>query len=408
MIKFVLVTCLFSGVVFAQAKEENGFEAALRSTMLYNPQVHGQQSRVNAQNSAVEAAKTERYPTLRLSADNLDRDHDMATLTLNQPVWTFGKISSAIDLAEARHNAEQVALLQVRRRLLENTAAAYIRIEGIRQFLKIHQLNIEELEKFHQRITRRNQGKLASEADVRLAFSRLTQAKLNLERQKGELAIAESELLTYTKQYVGSEPPVAREYTRLPLTAEIQRQASQQHADILYSQALVKSARLALQQQRTAAFPTVSLQVEHELADVYNNDDRTRVGVVLSGSLDGMGFRSYNEVNSARSRLNAAQLDVDVARIEVSRRIKSLMLNRRTQESLREAQQATVDALESTRESYLRQYETNRKSWMELLNTQRELNTARIALMQIDNDWLSYSIQIVALTGGLDRIAGLQ
>jgi adhesin transport system outer membrane protein len=83
------------------------------------------------------------------------------------------------------------------------------------------------------------------------------------------------------------------------------------------------------------------------------------------------------------------------------------MANRRVQNNLKYSQGLTVEALEATMASFLRQYETGRKSWVEVLNTQRELTQTRLLFSQIKSEWLSLSLKVAAITGSLDEPAGL-
>ena len=84
------------------------------------------------------------------------------------------------------------------------------------------------------------------------------------------------------------------------------------------------------------------------------------------------------------------------------------MTNRSVQALLTQAQQESVDALDETLSSYMRQYESGRKTWLEVLNTQRELTEQRIQLTQTQSDWLVTSLRIAAITGMLDSISGIQ
>jgi len=132
------------------------------------------------------------------------------------------------------------------------------------------------------------------------------------------------------------------------------------------------------------------------------NEDRA--GLVLEASLDGAGFTSLGQVRSAVARRSAAEQDIDVTRNELRYRVEQLKSNLRLQNQLVEALSATVTALEGTAESFLRQYETGRKSWLDLLNTQRELQQQQLELEQSVNERLAIALQINALIGGLDAI----
>jgi len=155
------------------------------------------------------------------------------------------------------------------------------------------------------------------------------------------------------------------------------------------------------------ALPTIFLQVQHNFLDRPLNTDETSVGVTIIGSLEGMGFARRGRINSAAARLNAANEDIRVSIEDVRRRVGVLATNRMTQVVLMRSQKEAIQAVAETLESFIRQYEAGRKSWVEVLNTQRELTVLRFELAQIENDYLTLSLRLVALTGGLDEVAGI-
>lgn len=57
--------------------------------------------------------------------------------------------------------------------------------------------------------------------------------------------------------------------------------------------------------------------------------------------------------------------------------------------------------------SYQRQYVAGTKSWLDVLNIQREFSEQQLQLVQSKSDWEIYSLQLAALTGGLDPLVTL-
>ena len=80
-----------------------------------------------------------------------------------------------------------------------------------------------------------------------------------------------------------------------------------------------------------------------------------------------------------------------------------LMLNRQVLQNSIQSQRQVVDSLTDTLASFMRQYQSGRKSWMEVLNTQRELTQQRLQLSQIQNNWLILSLRVATMIGNLDQ-----
>jgi adhesin transport system outer membrane protein len=400
------LTCLIGAAAAAEAPER-GLAAALRAVVTHNPAVKGKRAEVEAQRYAIESAEAGRYPTLSGQANNLDRDYEQATLRLQQPLWAFGKIDTAIEQAQAGLDAEQWGLLQVQRKLIEDTAAAYAKLEGIRRREGVANVNIAEHERLHQRIERRQQGQLASEADVRFVSSRLIQARAQLERIQGESRVALTEVRALTQIPVATDIAVDTALSELPPAAEVEAQALEDSADVGYKRERLRVVRLDIKKEKIAALPTLYFRAEHDFVDTPGNADSSRAGFAVEGNVEGMGFAALGRVRGASARLNAAQQDVKVALTDVKRRVNTLMLDRKVRLELMRSQRESVAAVEATMASFLRQYESGRKSWIDVLNTQRELTELRYQLAQLENERLILSLRVAALTGRLDRLAGI-
>ena len=84
-------------------------------------------------------------------------------------------------------------------------------------------------------------------------------------------------------------------------------------------------------------------------------------------------------------------------------RIRNLLTNLDLQTRLQRSQQASVDAVKDTRASFYRQYDTGRKTWLDVLNIQRELTDQQLQLVQSENNRLILSLRLAVLMGRLGR-----
>ncbi len=385
-----------------------GLAAALQAVMAYHPAVKGKQAEVNSQGYALDSAKAARFPSLSAQANNLDDQYEQGTLRLQQPLWAFGKIDTEIKHAKASYHSEQFGLLDIRRQLIENTAVIYAQIEGIQKRTAVARLNIEEHEQLYQQIKRRQAGHLASEADMHLAYSRFIQARVQLVSLQGNLQVALTDLHALTQVAVAVDQPIDKRFTSLPSLAQVEALALKNSARLRYKQKQLEVVLLDVKREKVAALPTVYYRMDHEFLDNPGNGERTSNGFVLEGNLEGFGFSALGRAKAATARQVAAQEDLNVTRNEVRSRVNNLMSNRSVQQLLIKSQREVVTVVESTMASFLRQYESGRKSWLDVLNTQRELTELRLGLAKIENDWLILSLRIAALTGGLDQLAGIK
>ena len=386
------------------------FLTALQAVLVHHPALKGQQAELKAFESGIDSAKGRRYPTFSAQANNLN-DDDQGTLRLNQPLWAFGKIDTAIDEATAKYTAEHWRLLQTQRQLISDTANIYAKIQGIELRIIVAQQNISEHKSLHGRIFRRQEGQLASDADARLAYSRLLQARSKLQRILGEKLIAQAELQALTQVRVDTKGAIGNDLLALPARSVVSKLVIANNAEIRYKREQVKVVSLNLKQEKVASLPTISLRVEYDLFDnnTINNTnvDQTRVGLVFESNMEGLGLVTLGRVNAAAARINVADEEVNAVVNDIKRQVNVLMINRDVQHELIRSQKITVEAVEATMASFIRQYNSGRKSWVEVLNNQRELTELRLQLVEIATYWQQLSLQLLTLMGTLDDPAGL-
>lgn len=384
-----------------------GLEAALLATMSRHPGISGKQAELNAKGYAGDSARAQRYPALSLQAGVQDNNTKPSTLRVRQPLWAFGRIDSGIAYADADYEANAADLLRVRRQLLDQAAVAYARVQGAQQRLQVAADNMVGLERLYQQVQRREEGQLASRADVRLAKSRWLQAKSQQDRIAGELEVAQTELLVFTQIEVSVGLDVPDGASRLPEVVGMEAMAQEQSADVMVKAARVVLAQADVDREQTAALPTVYLQAD-KYYDYPAYGRTTRVGIMLEGNVDGMGLAAVGRSRAAGERLQASRDDLEATRNEVRRTVRSFYSNRQLQQDLIESQREALKEVDETLASFRRLYDAGRKPWLDVLNMQRELTDQRLQLVQAENDWLIYSLRLMALTGGLDRMAGIE
>lgn len=393
-----------------------GLESALTATLTRHPAVAGKAASVQAKDFTGEAARTQRYPTISAQAQQLTnqgnstsattRSDNPMSLRARQPLWAFGRIDSSIALADAETETEKADYLRVQRQLIENTAMTYAKVHGLYKRQKVLIDNVAAHEGLRDQIGRREAGQLASGADVRLANTRLIQAGAQKARSDGDLDVALAELRSLTQILVSAEPPVASRFTELPNAAVLETLAQAQSAEVRYKAQQINRAKASVAQIQTAAMPTLYLQADKYFNQAtYAND--TQVGLVLEGNLEGMGLATFNRSKAAAAQVSVAEEELRSTRNDIERTVQSLHANRRMQQALVITMAESVREVAALLYSYKRQYDAGTKSWLDVLNLQRELSEQRLQQIQAENDWLTFSLRLCALTGGFDELLGI-
>ena len=409
MLSALLLSC---GATVA-AQPADGLQVALQAALGWHPAINGKQAQIKAREHSADAARAQRYPTLSFQAQQYGSgsgegaggvsSSSPTTVRARQPLWAFGRIDSSIALADAETTLERVDLLRVRRELLERTSRAYARVLGSRQLLAVAQANLSAHQDLLEQIQRRQAGQLASVADVRLATTRMSQAKVRSDRYLGELEIAQSDLLALTRVELSAEQPVPAGLLALGDAVMLRQAALDQSAEVRLRRQEIELARAGVDQASKASMPTLYMQAEKDY-DRPGYREGVRVSLVFEATLEGMGLAAGSRTGAAVARQQAAEDGLADATNEIERSVRSLQRSRQLQEEMIQVQGATLEELQEVLASYRRQYVAGSKSWLDVLNIQRELSEQQLQLAQAQSDWVIHSLQLAALTGRLDPL----
>lgn len=378
---------------------------ALSSMLERHPALSGKQAQIDAKGFQLKSAESERFPSATFNIGQDLDDRQDGTLTVKQPLWAFGRIDASIDYANTALSAEALDKTRLSHELLEDTATAYAEVLGVKEQIEIVDQNIKQHELFLEQITRRKKGRLASETDTQLAASRLTQARAQAIQMQSQYRDALMTLQTFTQLTINQVLPISNATLKSLASDEtILTQVLERSADVQHKEQLAELALKDIDRQRSQLYPTIYLNVSHDLGDRTNFGNETRVSLTLESSLQGLGFVTMYRVQSSNAQLEAARKDIEVIQFDLRNRLNSLLLNRQTQQSLIDIHQSSIDTLNATLASYQRQYKSGRKEWLDVLNVQREITEQKLSQSQAKNSLLINALNIMALTGDLDRL----
>jgi adhesin transport system outer membrane protein len=385
-----------------------GLPAALRSMLLNHPSLAGKQAQVRAKESAADAARAARYPTLSASAGTGQNagysGTSTATLSARQPLWAFGRIDNAIAYADQDIQVQQADAWSTRRQLLEETAVSYSNVQGARERLAVAEQSVLRHQELQQQIQRRAAGGLASTVDVSMAQTRLLQARAQRESTEADLRNAEAALLALTQLPVASDLPAPSLMVDLPGESMIGEQVLAQSAVLRLREAMVALAAADVQRERTATMPTVLLEAgRNQVARLPNQTSSTTINIVMQANLEGMGLANQAQQRAALERVESARQDLAQQRHEQQIQLRQLLDRRASDQTLLAGYAESVMTLESTLASFRRQYESGYKSWLDVLNAVRELADQQMQQTQVQASWRVNSLRLSARMGRLDE-----
>ncbi|HMO42419.1 MAG TPA: TolC family protein, partial [Phenylobacterium sp.] len=186
-----------------QAAAAESLLDALALAYQTNPVLQAQRANLRALDESIVQARSGWRPTLGVSASatynevrtpnggGIDESNSAtAGLSLTQPLWTGGRVASAVSAAEAEVLAGRESLRRVEAEVLAGVITAYVDVRRDQEALRIRRDNVQVLSRQLDESNARFEVGEITRTDVAIAESRLAAARAQLAQAEGELAIA--------------------------------------------------------------------------------------------------------------------------------------------------------------------------------------------------------------------------
>ena len=374
--------------------------ALIQKAVTTHPLVEEGKADLRAGNQAVKTAKWQYFPTPAVSYEKAFADNDGYTtvLSLDQPLWSGGRLSAGLDSARANVSVLSASLAESQRELAFRVVGIY----GQWLSASLQRQALQASESLHQdlleRVQRRFDGGVSTGSDLELARGRLQSVKaLSAATAAGEIS-AVTTLAVLTGQELDSatlaaaprQPPpeLAREEQAL-LIGALAHSPSIQRAE-----ANVKVARASVKGQRSATRPEVFVQFQREFDD-FKPDSRVQVGI---RSQFGAGLSSFSGIAQAREAVSSAIALRRSEELAIRERIRSDLATLQSYALRRPALEEAQRTGEQVYESYQRQFLTGSKSWLDVMNSARDLQGAQLQLAEAIAGQLSVEWRLYVLT----------
>ena len=365
----------------------SGLPAVLQAAWLREPRILEAINLASAAGYDVNAAQVGYFPFASMTSSQGEEGGVNTTLRLVQPLWNGGRTSAEVAAARSGEMAALAEIDQTKLDVGREVIEAFFDLVAAETQVEQWDKHIRALEALVDVISRRAEEGVAPEADVQTAVSRVRQAEAQRELSKAAAAQrgAEIEQLIHQPLGVVNWPaPGAVLAGRMPDRAI--DQVLDEHPSVRSALALQQQQRAETKRERAALMPELQLQYRVDVEGVRNNQAD---GFLLALEYEtGNGLRGHQNAQAGRERGKAAHQRVESARRQVITDIKVARTKVLSAVAQRRAQAAAVAATDILLDSFLRQFEVGRKSWVEVLNASREANeTVQQAILAERDFW---------------------
>ena len=369
-------------------------ESANRAVRSY-PAIQAAEATILATDADVRAAKWLRFPSVsvggRIDDDNLGGISPQ--ISVQQPLWAGGSITASINRAEAGRLVADARLAETIQDLSFQTLNAYYEVVRAVKRESILQDSLAEHERLVESMARRVEQEVSPRSDLELATSRAAQVEQQLSlttalRYTNLQRLAE---LTGKPDFELAAVPVYSPAVHHPSTdaAVAQALACDPTRRRLSAESAIAEAEKDIAQ--ASIFPRIGLELSND--DVYG----TRFGLVVSAQTNG-GLSPFAAAQGARFRQDASILQLAVAERQLREQVILDVVENTTSAGTINSSAAAAGAAEKVTESFMRQFITGRRTWLDVMNAVREGMTAEMALVDAETTAMASAARLLLRT----------
>jgi adhesin transport system outer membrane protein len=322
-------------------------------------------------------------------------------------------LSAQQNKAAANQEIEVAKLLEVQQGLALKTLQAWTEVVNFQRQQTALLKTKNELENLQAKIERRAEQGLSTQSEVKLSWLRVSMVKQLLNQTKMQEDLAWLRL----KQWVPEAQPLSQATDALSAPSN-DSQAHLQNTENIDWDALstsqspvalrlksqLKIQEAELDEKRAAYQPEVYLRAEHQRGNYAfanaQNVNRLFIGVTAT---TGAGLSMQNQLASLMAKHDSAQYEIALTQRLLSETVQSDVLNLIARQSKAEELKLNLESLQDIQTAWLRQFDSGRKTWIEVMNAAQETMQSQMSLIENDTSMqLSYwRLQILAF--GLAR-----
>ncbi|MFT4174369.1 MAG: TolC family protein [Rhodocyclaceae bacterium] len=352
----------------------------LRAAVTSHPSVTQAEYGLKAAQRGTEAARMQFWPTPSVQTDGTSGDVAVI-VRLTQPLWTGGKLTADLRFSEVRElrSQKEIEVAQLTLAMRVATMAQSYVFNMLRR--RSQERAIDTLTDLAHMIERRTEAAVSAQSDMNLIRARQGQAHSDLELFRA----AENTALNQLGQAVGR--PLAATDIDIVLPAQesissrdaLVARALDDNAQIQMIELDARLAEIDVDRARSALQPVLSVRAERQFGQYEGSAlPGERIYLSLQYTL-GAGLSVIPQIDAARQRAYAAGQALETTRREISDRVdndwRDFVAARDRMPPLSDARQAAQGALESNRRLFI----AGRRSWIDLVNSAREVTQAEFA-----------------------------
>jgi len=362
-----------------------GLDALARRAVETHASVAAKRANVDAARAEWDAARRQYLPAPSAQTSPGAGGGHSTVLTLEQPLWSGGRLSASVDAALARSRSADLGVLESQQGLglaVANVYRAFLQARGRAMVL---QQFIGRLDNYHESMRRRVDSGASAQGDLELLQARyaLTNGQLK------SACFAERSARHQLSLLVGVELSSAEvvgtpQVPEVPDLEDLLERSEKSSPTLRRMDQDTLAARGEADAKVAAQWPTVALVAQRTLPrGVPNVSSSTAVGLQLQYT-PGAGFASLARARSAEAQVEALRASREAARVDLLSKVHAEHEDLCSAVSRRQDALLNLKATANVLASFERLFAVGKRSWLDVMNAARELSDAEQALADIE------------------------
>jgi len=399
----------------AAVAQAQGLPELLERAVTTHPSVQGQRSQRAVAAAEMDFARQQFYPTPSVSIEQVSagqrdpsylQNATVKVFRLQQPLWTNGRLTAGVAKAQASAEMAEQSYDDVRQQLALRVLQAWA--DGYGADLKQHalQTSLATHERLQALVSRRIADGASAQTERVLTDGRLAQTRAQLQAVVVQAQTARMRLEQLSGAPVGAAlVPAPEPELQVSDAAQALELAQKRSPAVRRLAAVVRMQEADVAERKGDLLPEVYARAEYQIgsASIAGAPDAQRIFVGLQSKL-GAGLSSLAGIEASQNKVAVATADVENAQRGLAEQVLSDWNQLSTLKARQAALEASLEASRATSQAWDRQFLAGRKTWVEVMNSARELAQAETELADVLAARVLLAWRVALYIQGLDSL----
>jgi adhesin transport system outer membrane protein len=386
---------------------DTNFEDLVSKVINNHPSVAMSKETIKSSQEGINNAMWQYFPTPSVELSRASNSNQTVA-KLEQALWTGGKLDANYNKAISSEKEALFELEEKKYKLIEmilTHSQNYVQAKYSKEALLS---GLERLESFSSMIDRKITVGLSTIADKRLLESRLTQIKSDLisVEHKQKTALKQISLL------LGEEITQINFTDNIALedidTLELVSQIDEVNPTLHRYDEKIKNAIYEIDIQKSSLYPTLTLSAEHRKGDIYTDNYNTSNNAVYLKlqSQFGAGLSSLSNIKQAKIELQRLKYEKQTTQNELVdtfwQDYNNMLVSKNKIGNSKLNKELSKEVFNSNKRLFL----ADRKQWLDLVNSSKEVMDIDIALADSKVMYMISKYKVALISGLIDLDSG--